>query len=191
MLEVEVKLRVGNLEEIEKRLLDLGAKLIDIVNETDYYVDLRPCIDLRSKDMALRIRESMSLLSNSRRCELTFKGSRIGGYPKARKEIVVEVDSAEKLLEIFKDLGFSKTYTVSKSRRIYRLGSFKIFLDNVKELGSFIEIEADNPEPQSLDTLASEMKRLLSAIGVFGEPEEKTYLEMLLEKKGLDQKYFD
>ncbi|MEM0239611.1 MAG: class IV adenylate cyclase, partial [Ignisphaera sp.] len=178
---MEVKLRVSNLEEIEKKLLALGAKLIDIVNEIDYYIDLRPCIDLRSMDMALRVRQSTSLLSNSTRCELTFKGSRVGSYPKARKEIIVEIDNAEKFLEIFKDLGFAKTYIVSKSRRIYRLGNFRIFLDVVKELGSFIEIEVDDPGSQSLAVLADEMKKLLSIIGVFGELEEKTYLEMLLE----------
>lgn len=181
-----MKLRVVSLDEIEKRLVSLGAELIDIVNETDYYIDLAPCIDLRSRDMALRVRESLSLLTGSRRCELTFKGSRMGSYPKTRKEVSVEIDNVEKLIEIFKELGFTKMYVVSKSRRVYRLRGFKIFLDNVKELGTFIEVEVEEVDKQKLDSVAVDLKRFLSDIGVSGELENRTYLEMLLEKKGLD-----
>ncbi len=185
LLETEIKLRVNNLDDVEKKLLSIGAKLVDFVEETDYYIDLRPCIDLRSLDMALRVRVSRNILNGSVKCELTFKGSRVSSYPKIRKEVSVNIDNAENLLEIFKGLGFNKVYAVSKTRKVYQFENFLVFLDNVAELGSFVEVETRNVTGQSISELANALRSFLLYAGIAGEVVEKTYLELLLEKKGL------
>ena len=182
MIEVEIKVRVDeDLNSVEEKLKALNAKLIDIVEERDYYIDLNPCIDLKSMDSALRVRVSRSLLRNTISNELTFKGRRVSEYPKTRKEITVYIDSAEKMLMIFNELGFKKFYTVSKTRRIYQLRNCRIFLDSVDGLGSFVEIEVTSY--RDVDEAKKEVENLLKELGIRGEIVRETYLELLLKQK--------
>jgi adenylate cyclase class 2 len=185
-IEIEVKVRIRDPDEVERRLQGLGAKLIDIVEEVDSYVDLAPCIDMRKQDMALRIRKRRSLVTGESINELTFKGRRMPGAVKARKEITVIISDGEKLLEILRELGFSNIYTVSKTRKIFALEDLKIFIDNVKELGTFLEIEA--PSTMNIEKFRQVIKDLFNVLGVDESCiESKTYLELLLEgREGIE-----
>lgn len=181
-IEIEVKVRIRDPDEVERRLQGLGAKLIDIVEEVDSYVDLAPCIDMRKQDMALRIRKRRSLVTGEDINELTFKGRRMPGAVKARKEITVVINDGEKFLEILRELGFSSIYTVFKTRKIFALEDLKIFIDNVKELGTFLEIEA--PSTMNVEKFGQVIKDLFNVLGVDEScVESKTYLELLLERR--------
>ncbi|MCI4436500.1 MAG: class IV adenylate cyclase [Ignisphaera sp.] len=181
-IEIEVKVRIRDPDEVERRLQGLGAKLIDIVEEVDSYVDLAPCIDMRKQDMALRIRKRRSLVTGESINELTFKGRRMPGAVKARKEITVVINDGEKFLEILRELGFSSIYTVFKTRKIFALEDLKIFIDNVKELGTFLEIEA--PSTMNVEKFGQVIKDLFNVLGVDEScVESKTYLELLLERR--------
>jgi adenylate cyclase class 2 len=180
--EVEIKLRINNVDYVEKKLEKLGAELIDIVEEEDYYIDLTHCIDVKNLDIALRIRKSKSLMKGYIVEELTFKGKRVSEFPKIRKEITVRISDAEKLLEIFSELGFRNAHIVTKVRKVYTLGNFKILLDQVKELGHFMEIELLSPT--NLSTFRDELVNLFKVINVNESCiERRTYLELLLERK--------
>jgi len=181
-IEIEVKVRIRDPDEVERRLQGLGAKLIDIVEEVDSYVDLAPCIDMRKQDIALRIRKRRSLVTGESINELTFKGRRMPGAVKARKEITVIISDGEKLLEILRELGFTNIYTVSKTRKIFALKDLRIFIDNVKELGTFLEIEA--PSTMNVEKFEQVIKDLFNVLGVDESCiESKTYLELLLERR--------
>jgi len=182
--ETEIKLRISNVDYIEKKLKELGAKLDNIIEEEDYYIDLTPCVDIRRSDIALRIRKSKSLMKGDVVEEVTFKGKRLSEFPKVRKEITVNISSAEKMLEIFRELGFRNIYTIHKIRKVYILSNSKVFLDYVEELGYFMEIEL--LKPMDLAILKNELARLFTALNVSERHiERKTYLELLLEKRGI------
>ena len=53
-IEVEVKFRVANLEDIEYQLLEWGAKLVEIVVQRDHYFN-HPSRDFAKSDEALRM----------------------------------------------------------------------------------------------------------------------------------------
>lgn len=180
-LEVEIKVRIEDMNVVEERLRKLGANHLDTVHEVDYYLDLRPCLDLKELDMALRVRKRKSLLTGQEVSELSFKGKRISRDVKARKEITVKVEDPEKLVSIFNELGFSRGYTVEKVRKIYTYGSYKIFLDEVKGLGFFIEIElAEGVTDVSI--AAERLREVVNALGISAESiVSKTYLELLTE----------
>ncbi|HID80393.1 MAG TPA: class IV adenylate cyclase [Ignisphaera sp.] len=178
-MEYEVKIPVSDIDEIERRLKDLGATLIDEVEEEDYYVDLNPCIDLKSKDMALRIRFVHSKQLKRRISELTFKGPRMVPNMKIRKEISTRVEDGTKVIEIFKELGF-RYYVVSKRRKVYRYGPYKIFLDHVEGLGTFLEIEVENVS--SVEEFLDMVKKLVTVLKVPENFIAKSYLELLLER---------
>jgi len=178
-MEYEVKVSVDNLEDIERKLKNLGAVMIDDVLEEDYYIDLYPCIDLKARDMALRIRIKKSKMLKRTLSELTFKGPKIVPDMKIRKEITVAVDDGRKLLEIFEELGF-RYYVIKKHRKIYRYGPYKVFLDNVHGLGTFVEVEVEGVD--SIDQFRNMIKKFVSILKISENFIVKSYLEMMLAR---------
>jgi len=179
-MEYEAKFRVSSLDDVERSLRSLGAVFEEEVFEEDHYIDLHPCVKLRERDEALRVRISKGNRT-SQRGELTYKGPKIRKNLKIREELTVEVSDPYTLIEIFKRLGF-KEYVLRKHRRIYRLANYKIFLDRVEGVGSFIEIEVEGVK--TTDEFIEYIKKFKSLICITGDHIVKSYLEMWLEERG-------
>lgn len=180
-MEYEAKVKVEDLDVVEKRLLAVGAHIVDVVEEEDLYIDLGPCIDMASRDIALRVRTYRSIVSNKRMCELTYKGPRISRDLKVRKEITLAIDDGYRALEIFRELGFERHIAIHKRRKIYRYGAAKISLDDVEGLGKFVEIEVGG-----IDSVESFREILMKTLDILNLPKElvpKSYLELILEKQ--------
>ncbi|GAY25242.1 hypothetical protein ATG_04450 [Desulfurococcaceae archaeon AG1] len=175
-MEYEAKFEVKDHSDIERALKSLGAVYEEEVFEEDHYIDLYPCIKLRERDEALRVRISEG--SRSRRGEITYKGPKIRKDLKARDEITVEVRDPRGLVEIFRRLGF-KSHVIRKRRKIYRLGVYKIFLDDVEAVGRFVEIEVEGVS--SPEEFLERIKKFKSLIGITGNHIVKSYLELWLE----------
>jgi len=178
-MEYEAKFEVKDHSDIERALRSLGAVYEEEVFEEDHYIDLYPCIKLRERDEALRVRISEG--SRSRRGEITYKGPKIRRDLKARDEITVEVRDPRGLVEIFRRLGF-KSHIIRKRRKIYRLGVYKIFLDDVEAVGRFVEIEVEGVS--SPEEFLERIKKFKSLIGITGNHIVKSYLELWLEGRG-------
>ncbi len=178
-MEYEAKFEVKDHSDIERALKTLGAVYEEEVFEEDHYIDLYPCIKLRERDEALRVRISEG--SRSRRGEITYKGPKIRRDLKARDEITVEVRDPRGLVEIFRRLGF-KSHVIRKRRKIYRLGVYKIFLDDVEAVGRFVEIEVEGV--RSPEEFLESIKKFKSLIGITGNHIVKSYLELWLEGRG-------
>jgi adenylate cyclase class 2 len=82
-------------------------------------------------------------------------------------------------------LGFTKTTEVNKWRENYRLGNAAISLDEVEELGTFVEIEVMTAQEAAKAT--AEIKKISEELGVSGEPILASYLELLLAKRSAVQ----
>jgi adenylate cyclase class 2 len=78
-------------------------------------------------------------------------------------------------------LGFTRTAEVNKWRENYRLSGAAITLDDVENLGTFVEIEIlaedENSNP------AARIEEIAKEIGVCGKPILASYLELLLSKQ--------
>ncbi|MGC9147860.1 MAG: class IV adenylate cyclase [Sulfolobales archaeon] len=179
-MEYEAKFKASSLDEIERTLRNLGAVFEEEVYEEDHYIDLYPCVKLKERDEALRIRISRGNRT-SQRGELTYKGPKIKKNLKIREELTVEVSDPHVLIEIFKRLGF-REYVLKKHRKIYRLANYKIFLDRVEDIGSFIEIEIEGVK--SAEEFIEHIKKFKSLVGITGDHIVKSYLEMWLEERG-------
>lgn len=177
-IEIKIPLSFYQVEKLRRKLNDLGATLVDKVIENDFYIDLKPCIDVISRDIALRIRYVKSFMKGGERCELTYKGPRESKKFKVRKEISVIVNDCESLLRIFSELEFNYI-NISKVREVYYLNDIKIYVDNVKDLGTFMEVELMNV------TLKEFEKRLNNILKLLNIDKKKyitkSYLELLLE----------
>ncbi|MDD1659360.1 MAG: class IV adenylate cyclase [Methanomicrobiales archaeon] len=175
MMEYEVKIRVGDLQPLRARLAALGNRPATRLTERDLYFN-SPKRDFSRTDEALRIR------STEEDTSLTYKGPKIGlAGVKAREELIVSVDPKGAMEEILFRLGFTRTAMVEKTRETYRVEGTFVALDEVKGLGSFVEIEA--PSGLGEDEAIALISRVRGELEVRGEETTLSYLEMILAKR--------
>lgn len=166
MLEVEIKAPCG---DIEGRLRGLGAGEAGTEDHEDVYFN-SPWRDFRESDEALRVRRVNG------RYRLTYKGPRIDTETKTREEI--EIPTKPEIIEILRNLGFRDAATVRKKRRIYKLGDITVNLDQVENLGKFIEIESKNYQEKE------KLFKTLERLGISRENSTtRSYLELLEDKR--------
>lgn len=174
MIEVEVKgYADGKVIERVRERFDLLRREL---HEDTYYQ--HPCRDFAETDEALRIR--VKRFNGHFEAVLTYKGPKIDERSKTRREIEVTIDDPDRYEELLKALGFREVLTVRKVREKYfvRKGVM-VVLDDVEELGTFIEAETLVEEGQDVESAVKELVELLKSLGV-ERFERRSYLELLL-----------
>ena len=183
MLEIEVKYRADDHTRLNDLLARWGAQLVADRSDADHYLNA-PHRDFARTDEALRIRRIGTA------SVVTYKGPKTDAQTKTRKEIEVPLadgdEPARQMREVFEALGFRPVAVVRKRRRVYELTrdgfSLEICLDDVENVGKYAEVEIIAPEAD-LDQARAVVLRTASELGLT-ESERRSYLELLLEKKG-------
>ncbi|BDZ70508.1 class IV adenylate cyclase [Methanobacterium petrolearium] len=176
MIEVEVKAHAPNLNKIEERLIGIGACRVKKEYQEDLYFNA-PHRDFAQTDEALRIRKIRS--ENSEEIYITYKGPKMDNISKTRKEIEVAVEDSLKVADIFENLSFRPVATVRKNRIIYTMGELMVALDEVQEVGSFVEIEKEIEEGEDTQEALNEIFATYSKIGINDGFERTSYLELM------------
>ena len=172
MLEVEAKFAVPDLEKVRARLNKKEVQMTRRQQEHDVYYNA-PHRDFGETDEALRVRYDDTGVT------ATYKGPKIRvGSAKAREEFNLAVASGETLEAILSHLGFRRAATVSKVREFYEMGDVTVTLDDVRGLGTFIEIEILTEDDR--EDAADRIGVIGKELGVDGPPIYTSYLEMLL-----------
>lgn len=183
--EVELKFPITDLQTIQEKLESLGAVYQETISQHDRYFN-HPSRDFAQTDEAVRIR------SVGEQNRITYKGPVLDAQTKTRHEIEVPFEpgnvSQTAFAEILTKLGFRAVYDVKKSRQVWELKweerELELALDQVENLGEFLEIEALASEEER-DAARDSILRLAEKLG-FGASERRSYLRLLLEKMGLE-----
>jgi adenylate cyclase class 2 len=176
MIEVEVKARVKDPKNVERSIIALGASPTGIEVQADTYYSA-PYRDFAKTDEALRIRV------HDNNCFLTYKGPKMDTISKTRKEYEIEVNDADCMGNILSSLSFTPVATIVKKRKKYRLGDFIISLDEVRNLGDFIEAEVSIRDSKLHEEKVECIFRLFEKLGIRrDESIRMSYLEMILER---------
>ena len=163
--ETEIKIELSQKEYLNLKLL-LKNKISDIFQIDTYYQTNKPNCYLRIRNIG---------------------NKNIITYKKSQKnycnELEVEIDDAFNMDKILEALDFKQLAIIEKQRVTYNyLNKYEIALDNVKNLGYFIEIEIkkyefeQEEEYQKLLQLAKDLGLNLKNIA------HKHYLDYRLEK---------
>jgi len=179
MLEVEVKYRCDDLAAVRAKLQSLGAEMVEQRTDADQYFNA-PDRDFKETDEAFRIRRIGS------KNRLTYKGPKWEAATKTRTEIEVPLadgDAAAADAErMFTSLGYRPVAVVRKKRTLLHVArtSFEVeaCLDEVDRVGSFVELEIAAEEVQ-FEAAKKTVLQLAEELGL-GDPERRSYLEMLL-----------
>jgi adenylate cyclase class 2 len=111
--------------------------------QNDYYFDDKNG-SMKNLDKALRLR--IEERDGNQKIVLAFKGPRQNGKFKQRQEIEFGIDDAQRAIDLLGALGFIKVLEIQKRRRIWQIGDCEVGLDELPELGTFIEIEGPSEE---------------------------------------------
>jgi adenylate cyclase class 2 len=181
--EVEQKHRLNDVGAFLAQLADRGIELCDPVEQIDEYF-AHPCRDFASTDEALRIR------SVGGRSFVTYKGPKIDRTTKTRSEIELPLDPEDahgsEFGEMLTALGFTPVARVRKRRRRFEIDAddqqVEGALDEVEAVGSFVELELQ-ADDESVEAAKHTIAKLAQELSL-GPTERRSYLEMLLEKRG-------
>ncbi|MCR4806302.1 MAG: class IV adenylate cyclase [Lachnospiraceae bacterium] len=182
MIEVEIKAELNPVDIYQKKLLDNGFVFKECVLEKDIYLD-NDKADIRTRDTALRVRTVAYPDTEESYSYITFKGVRTDDESMTRPEFETGVDSAEVALSIFKSLGYSPVYPfVIKKRNTYIKDDITACIDEVEDLGTYLELEILTEESEKEASL-SRLWEILSDIGLSKSTvTTKSYLSKLQER---------
>jgi adenylate cyclase class 2 len=169
--EIEAKLKVDSLADVERKLSDLGAEFAaEQSQRDDHYDDVNAT--LATTDRCLRLRHQ--LIGNNETFFLTYKSAKESSNFKKRQEIELEICDADLMSQLLSALGYKKALVVAKTRRLWRLGGCEVALDHLPQIGDFVEIEGPDD-----GTIADVQQRL----GLAQVPHvAKSYAQMIVEK---------
>src|SRR5262245_53951249 len=135
MLEVEIKLAIGDAESEVRRLEAMGARLAQPRGlEVNVLLDL-PGQPLRARAAMLRARHYGG------RSFLTYKEPAPGpaGY-KVRREIEAAIPDFDGVIRIFEAAGLTRVWRYMKYRTVFELERLHLLLDETP-IGNFLELE--------------------------------------------------
>jgi len=177
MIEVEAKMRINDIEGIEKRLTEEGAEYKGTIKQADDYFDF-PDMQIFNSDSAFRVRAADG------KYRVTYKGVKKDTETTSREEIEIAIESAEKMVKILENIGFIRLCTIKKERKVYHLADLKISIDAVEGLGSFMEIEGMANSEAEYKEKKGEIFKLLDKFGIpLEDISQKSYMEMALNRK--------
>lgn len=173
MVEMELKAVVKNKADVEKKLKNLGCEWCDEGEQIDS-IYLKDEINKISSPV-FRIRKSKS------KHFLTFKI--LEENVNTAKEFETQILDEQVFIEIIRLLGFHFYVTVKKQRKTTSYNGYTICLDEVEQLGTFIEIEKLSDSCQNEKEIYTQQRKILSLLGIEEQMlVNEKYYQMLMNK---------
>jgi predicted adenylyl cyclase CyaB len=177
-VEMKVLLSTSEVESLTQRLVKLGACLGDPVTQKDvYYKEL----GFRS-----RIQGPGSYLVRIRYMSdgASLNMKRLTEIDGVWEEIETRVGDGKVAEQVVSSIGAEHAVTVSKTRRSGRINDIEVILDNVEDLGVYLEVSIE--DPSEVQEAKSKLLHLLGELEIdHSRAELRGYPTILLEKEGV------
>ena len=175
-MEVEVKAKVKDMVELKKKFEDMGASFNTPVSQVDAYFKPKG-FDEKPEgpgSWIVRIRDS-----NDKKT-LTLKAlTEILG---AWVEYETAIENGEQARKILDTMGLVNVFTLNKKRSYGKIGEFEVLLDDVKELGEYLEVALESDEKEKT---REKIINFMKSAGISeSDIERRGYGEIIGEKLG-------
>jgi len=168
MREIEIKMRVADLNKIEEKLKKAGCIFSEPINQHDTTYSKKGSTSeytsAKEGDIILRIRKQDNKTEFNLKKQCSSESDNI--------ECETDISDPESMHRILNELDWVSQIEVKKIRRKGKLGEYEICLDQVEKLGSFMEIEKmvdDNSDPE---IIREELFKILEELGLSRKDEE-------------------
>lgn len=179
--EIEIKARLNDKEAVMQKLRDLGCVFEDPITQEDvvYAENVSSLKDFRvNNTIFLRIR-----IKNGKKIIFTVKKRMANDLDALEAE--VEVSNSKSMEDTILLMGYKEAVRVSKTRIITHYNGCEICIDDVANLGAFIEMEKLADEGDS-SLIQEELFVFFESLGIKREDRAFVgYDVLILEKKGV------
>lgn len=178
-MEIEVKAKLKDLKQIRKRLLQIPVQFSKSKTQVDHYYKLRGReMELQKPGSYLiRIRE------DDDKNYLTMK--KLTKERGVWEEHELAIENYREMDIILREIGFVEIFTLHKKRTITKYKNYKICLDDVRELGPYLEIELVVKKGDFLK-LQDNIKSFMFSLGIQeNQIEKRGYPQILLMDMGV------
>jgi adenylate cyclase class 2 len=173
MREIEIKAKVTSKDGLLATLQAKGIELGEPKKQHDVVYAEPNAVEDPSAHNWLRIRTE-----DDKMVIFTLKRSINGQLDNIEHE--VRVDNSDEMDSIIKHLGYEHFSDLTKIRRKTMVGDIEICLDEVPELGIYIEAEKLCAEEVDGDKVVNELWQLLESLGVHRSDEETHGYDVLM-----------
>lgn len=186
MLEVEIKACLGDItiKELQTAAERRGFVFDKTLHEVDIYFNGNNR-DFLKTDEALRLRSYKNLTAGTGETVVTYKGPKLDKVSNTRLEYETQIGDLKIMKDLLTALGYQAVFSVEKTREewaLYKEGSPRVTLclDEVKNLGSYLELETLVEKEEEKQAAVEELLALLDGFKIQRENlTRKSYLEML------------
>nr|WP_267509359.1 class IV adenylate cyclase [Borreliella garinii] len=169
MFEIESKAFIPPKEL--KRIIKLANKKFKFIKEeikTDiYYSNLKKIIRIRKLNTLEKIVTfKKKILDNNNAIEIN-------------KEVEFKIDNINNFLILIKELEFKKLYKKIKKSLVYQTNNLNVEINEIKNLGFFLEIEKIINNQNDIDLAKKEIHNIINQFGLKKNLETRSYFELL------------
>ncbi|APS98895.1 adenylyl cyclase [Borreliella mayonii] len=169
MFEIESKAFIPPKEL--KRIVNLANKKFKFIKEeikTDiYYSNQKKIIRIRKlNNLEKIVTFKKKILDNNNTIEIN-------------KEVEFKIDSINNFLILIKELKFKKLYKKIKKSLIYQTNNLNVEINEIKNLGFFLEIEKIINNQNDIDLAKKEIDNIINQFGLKENLETRPYSELL------------
>jgi len=174
-METEARIKVEDVEKLKQKLIELGASFGSPKTQEDRYFYTKEQLSKEVQgpgSFVLRTRKSD-------KCFLTYKAftGQLGSWD----EHEVLIDDAEKMNNILNKAGLVQICHIIKTRVKGKLNEFELCFDDIKDLGTYLEIALEGEEQKTA------RKKLIAFLNKLGyeekDIEHRGYPEIMLAGK--------
>lgn len=178
MKEIEVKAILKDKEKVMQVLLNKGC-----VFDKPVFQDSMEFSPIKSPTLEEYLKPNffLRIRTTNNKHVFSIKKPISGEHHFSKIEHETEITDRDELEKLLETMGYYPSLQIKKERIIGHLGEYEICLDEVEELGSFIEIEKMSNEEPSV--VRKELQDLLFSIGVLPENEVHEGYDVLMFKK--------
>jgi adenylate cyclase class 2 len=166
MNEIEVKAILKDKEKIIEHLKKIGVKFCDTKYQKDIAFWPNDIKNLNTHKLGrnfLRIREQES--NGKREIIFTLKQPQTNQTDCIEHEIEIKENDIPSLKLIISSLGYYEYVTIEKTRITAKIKDIEICIDDVTDLGSYIELEKFAPAHQA-ESIQKELYSILESWGI-------------------------
>lgn len=183
MREIEIKLRAKNLEEIERKLKEKGCVISEPISQHDTIYSLKGSRNefesASEGDVILRIRRLKDVAQLNLKQQRSSEGDNL--------EYETEVKDPEEVHNMLTILNWYPAIEVKKMRKKGKLGEYEFCLDQVEQLGTFVEIEKLTSDDADPEEVREELFKELESLGLSREDEEIRGYDTQIYQLGLSK----
>lgn len=177
MREIEVKARLKDKAGFLKRAEQLGITFGPVISQTDtIFLGEHSEHDPEWNIFRLRKEKDKALLT------MKYKASS-RAYDRHEREL--EVSDEKSMTDILARVGYIEDISYTKHRQVAKYNTVELCLDEVEDLGWFVEAEILTDDTADADAVQAELWELLQQLGIKpADRLDKTYNELMREKLG-------